>query len=249
MSMTIDKHQGRKTERNFSAWLCVSVVLVLICGLSILGLSLRNQRRRAVSVLDSLNQVTAGTTGDEAIALIIRAGGRRVGPCSPPTQGAGVGALASCNEAEEQYGVYFGVPDALNRLLYRHPILQYVLQCFGVHPWMAQASLIRREGKVTGFVYSVTALRKDGVYVASDVEVSSRLIREPGEPSLYRVGYDLKRNLIHRLHAWISPDLPLDERRRLATYKLDCLTTIRGCLDPGEISPGAWSEYVADSAR
>ena len=206
------------------------------------GFYLRNQRQKAVNTLDDLNQVTSGTAGDAAVNMIIREGGSKAKPCLALLR-AGAEKAVACNEAEKQYGIQFGLPDDLNRLLYRHPILQYPLQYFGIHPWWAELSLMRKEGEVTGLIYSVTTVGKDGAYVISNVQISSRFIRETGEPPLYRVGYELKRNLIHRLHIWISPELSIEERRRLATYNLDCLTTFHGCSEPKELNPGAWMEY------
>jgi|SRR6267154_1325145 len=243
MSTALDREQGKKSGRGLCLWICISFVLLLLSGLSLFSCYLRGQVRKAVSAIDSLNKVATGTSGDAAVAALLNAGGRRFQPCQG-AQRAGVG-VTTCNDADEgeEYGVYFGVPYELNHLLYEHPLLQYPLQCFGIHPWMAQLSLTKIDGKVTGLSYSVSAARKDGAYVISEVQVSPRPIRESGETTLYRINYSQRRNLIPDLFTWISPNLQLDERRRLATFRLKCLTTFRGCTEPQEISPGAWMEY------
>src|SRR5437660_9448172 len=205
MSTTFNMNRVKKSGRGLRSWICICFALLLLSGPGLFSCYLRSQMRKAVSAIDSLNQVAAGSSGDAAVAMLLNAGGRRFQPCqgAPSVE---VGA-ATCNDEGEEYGAYFGVSYGLNHLLYEHPLLQYPLQCFGIHPWMVQLSLTRVEGKVTGLSYSVTAAQKNGAYVISEVQISQRPIRESDETALYRINYSQRRNLIPDLFTWISPNL------------------------------------------
>lgn len=236
--------EARMGKVGFRLVILVCFVLGLALGSS--NLYLRYERRQALAVIDSLNQVAVGTSGDAAVDAIIKAGGDKVEHCHD-SQKLSDKASGSCQEVEQQYGVSFGLPHWLNRTMVEHPLVQQVTKYFGVHPWMVEVSLTRVNDAVKRIFFLSAAGRTDGATITSLTSVSSEDSPGSGQSPLYQVTYRQTRNLLPELHIWISPVLSLDERKRLATPNLKCLTTIRGCFETSEISPAAWGEYTRQS--
>jgi hypothetical protein len=193
-------------------------------------------------VITTLNQAAIGTPSEAPIAGIVNAGGSRTDPCGDHKT-ANPNAKERCEEGGEQYGIYLGLPYQLNHFLFEHPIFQRLLRYSGVHPWFVEATLATKNGRITRIFYMTLASRVDRANVLSAVDISPQELSNPNGNPPFRISYTQRRNLIPELHAWISPALAVEERARLTDYRLDCLTTFKGCLEPAEINPALWKEY------
>jgi len=220
-------------------------LLLLVCTAAVCAIYSRNQRSRALRVMTSLNEVAVGTASEASIAAIVKSGAIRSVRCLNGENPQA--AKEPCRETEEQYGLYLGFPYWLNRVFFEHPLLQYTFRYFEVHPWFVEISLTSRNGKINRIFCLTVVGRADRATVVSRIDILPKDLSEQSRDHLYTVFYVQERNLIPELHAWISPALPLQERTQLTDYRLDCLTTVKGCLEPAEISPRLWYEYKRQS--
>lgn len=224
------------------AWGGGIFLLLLVCGVSCAIYS-RLQRNKTAKVIASLNQAEIGTSGEALITIIKNAGGSLSKGCLSG-KSLSLQTKEPCEQSEMEYAIYLGLPYWLNHILFEHTSFQHVLRNFGVHPWFVEAFLSTINGKISRISYSTVVVRTDRANVLSRVDIAPKLFSEPEGNARYTVHYVQERNLIPELHAWISPTLSVQDRVQLTEFRLDCLSTIRGCLEPAEISPGLWHEYM-----
>ena len=228
-----------KSKIKLIAWAGSASLLSVVCSSVSCAIFSRYQIKKALMVITTLNHASIGTPSEASIAAIMNAGGSRSDHCLDGKR-LNPGTSEPCEGSEEQYGIYLGLPYWLNHLAFELPIFQYGLRYFCVHPWFVEASLSTKSGRLTRIFYLTVATRVDRANVLSQVDISPRDLSEPDGGPPYSVSYVRRRNLIPELHVWISPVLPIQERIQLLDYKLDCLSTLKGCLEPAEISPGLW---------
>ena len=231
-----------------------AIFLLLIVGLTALGtLSFRRQLSsagdRAVSLLTELRALRVGESSyQEAKRIADKYGTVKVDSewgsfdCTD-------GYFEHC-----QYQIVVEKP-LVSRILMRFPYSKWP----GLRYWNGTADIFIKDGKVSGYWFSVLFKTPDGQWRGVGAEETTLLDGRAMEARVsdsYRIarndlimtssGYPNKG---YELTASVLPQATEVERQRAWHFQLGCLTQARGCVEICDVQPDAWRDFYLGRGR
>jgi hypothetical protein len=224
----------------FGRWQQLSVCLsVAVIGLLLLWMALAfdnfRQSQKAAEMIRSLGTLQLGASStQDAISLVKRFGGSRVRHAQTAS-----GGQDDCDD-EEVYNVTIA-PRWIETIRKRAALaIQFGL----IHYWTLNAGVHLKSGILACIAYTIVTGQHDP---AAILDGSFRPHSPWNQEESYSVGFDpFPRG--HELTLRAYPDASPEQHSLVFQPDLHCLSNLRGCQYPCELSPAGWQQYLKTPA-